>query len=218
MNTLHTENGIRYVVATGQERSQIVRLLSESFCREPMSAILGATAADLAPLVERFMPECTSNGLSVMALDDREPGTVAGVLINRDFKLPLPDGVPDAFAWFLPIATALGSVDTVFEEKRPSLQVGDALDLWMLGVDSARFGQRGIGGQLVRLSTALARERGFARCVTECTGHFSQSAAERAGFTEVTRLRYKDFRFEGRPVFAGVSAPHTHLALYEREL
>jgi ribosomal protein S18 acetylase RimI-like enzyme len=163
------------------------------------------------------MPDCTSNGLSVMAVDDSAPDTVAGVLINRDFKLPLPDGVPDAFAWFLPIATALMNVDTVYETERPNLQVGDAVDLWMLGVDAERFGRRGIGGRLIQLATELARDRGFSRCVTECTGHYSQAAAERAGFTEITRLAYKDFRFDGRPVFDGVSAPHTHLALYERQ-
>jgi hypothetical protein len=46
----------------------------------------------------------------------------------------------------------------------------------------------------------------------------SQSAARRAGFDEVARLAYRDFRCEGRAVFAAVPAPHTHLVLYEKKL
>jgi hypothetical protein len=38
------------------------------------------------------------------------------------------------------------------------------------------------------------------------------------GLQERARVAYRDFRYEGRAVFAGVSAPHTHAILFEREL
>ena len=72
--------------------------------------------------------------------------------------------------------------------------------------------------RLFRICSGVARDSGFMRCVTECTGHYSQTAAQRAGFKEVARLAYKEFRFQGRPVFADIDPPHTHLVLYEREL
>jgi GNAT superfamily N-acetyltransferase len=215
---LHRENGLVYSVATAARRDQIVRILSESFRREPMSSALGVSAGDLAPLTELFMPECTTNGLSVVAVPEDEPETVAGVFISRDFKSPLPDGVPGDFPWFLPIAEALGSVDAAYEAQRPDLAPGDAVDLWMVGVAAPKFVRRGIANTLFELCIDVARERGFERCVTECTGHYSQSAARRAGFDEVARLAYRDFRFEGRAVFAAVPAPHTHLVLYEKKL
>jgi hypothetical protein len=217
-DVLHEEDGILYVVAAQRHHPSIVRLLSESFCREPMSTVLNASPGDLAPIVERFMPECLGNRLSVAAIPVDAPDTIAGVLISRDFKLPMPEGVPDAFEWFLPIGQALITVDQEYERKRPDLKIGEALDLWMLGVDSARFGQRGIGTRLIQLSSDLARTQRFVRCVAECTGHYSQAAAQRSGFQEAARLAYADFMYEGRPVFAQVPSPHTHLVLYEKEL
>jgi hypothetical protein len=133
---LHEEDGFLYSIATGERREQIVGILSESFCREPMGLALGVSAADLAPLIERLH----------------------------------------------------------------------------------RFTRRGIANRLFGICSDVVRDSGFKRCVTECTGHYSQAAAQRAGFKEVARLAYKDFRLEGKPVFARIGSPHTHLVLYEREL
>jgi GNAT superfamily N-acetyltransferase len=215
---LHAENGIQYSVTTPAHRAAVVRLLGESFRREPMSAALQLTAAQLGSLAESFMPECVSNGLSVVAIPDDEPGTIAGTLICRDFKGPLPEGVPDAFPWFLPIAEALMTVDREYERQRPGLAAGEALDLWMAGVDSDRFARQGIARRLIELATRLARERGFTRCVAECTGHDSQTAIQQVGYTEAARLPYRDFRFENQPVFSTIVPPHTHLILYEKLL
>lgn len=212
------EGGLLYSIATEQRSDRIVRVLSESFCREPMASALEVSASDLVPLIERFMPECTSNGLTVIAAPATDPETVAGVFICRDFKSPLPEGVPEEFPWFLPIGEALRTVDEAYEAQRPGLGVGDAVDLWMVGVADARFTRKGLASRLFRTCLGVARDGGFRRCVTECTGRYSQAAAERAGLKEVARLAYKDFLFEGRPVFAGIGPPHTHLALYELTL
>src|SRR5262245_60131443 len=85
-------------------------------------------------------------------------------------------------------------------------------------VAEARFARRGIAGRLFRICSELPRDSGFRHCVTECTGHYSQMAARRACFREAARLAYDDFRFEGRPVFAAIGPPHTHLILLERAL
>jgi hypothetical protein len=218
VSVLHEEGGFRYSVATEEFGDRIVRVLSESFSREPMSAALGISARDMEPLVARFMPECTDNGLSVIAVPVDQPDAIAGVFICRDFKSPLPEGVPEEFPWFRPIGEALTAVDGLYEAKRPGLVLGEAVDLWMVGVPpDSRFAKRGIASTLFRLSAELGRERGFTRCVTECTGHYSQSAARKQGFEERARLAYRDFRFEGRAVFAGIEPPHAHVILFERE-
>ena len=53
--------------------------------------------------------------------------------------------------------------------------------------------------------------------MTECTGHYSQTAARKNGFQERARLAYRDFRFEGRAVFAEIEPSHTHVILFERQ-
>src|SRR6185369_15686075 len=97
-----------------------------------------------------------------------DPGTVAGVFICRDFKAPLPDDALDVFPWFAPVAAVLGAVDEAYEAQRPGLQLGDAVDLWMVGVDG-RFARRGIASTLFRLAADLPRTKGFQRVMTECT-------------------------------------------------
>src|SRR5262249_54162516 len=148
-----------------------------------------------------------------------EPTTLAGVFISRDFKAPPPDGIMQDLPWFRAIGEALGAVDAAYEAQRPGLALGDAVDLWMVGVPpDGRFANRRIASTLFRVATDLARRRGFARCVTECTGAYSQAAARKAGFVERARLAYRDFRLDGRAVFADVAPPHTHLILYQQEL
>ena len=215
---LHEENGFRYIVATEKYATAVVHVLSESFVREPMSAALGISAHRMAPLIARLTPECTTNGLSVLALPVDDENTVAGVFICRDFKSPLPFAVPDEFAWFSPIGQILGAVDEAYESGQPELKLGDAVDLWMVGVPpGGRFAGKGIATNLFRVSADLARKRGFKRCVSECTGHYSQTAARKTGLKERARISYKDFRFDGRPVLAGIEPPHTHVTLFERE-
>jgi hypothetical protein len=108
--------------------------------------------------VARFVPECTTNGLSVVAVPLGEPETQAGVFICRDFKSPLPDGIPVDFPWFGPIGAILMGVDEAYEATRPGLKRGDAVDLWMVGVrpaaDSPRRGSR--AHSFVSARTSLA--------------------------------------------------------------
>jgi hypothetical protein len=215
---LHEEGGFRYIVATEEFGDAIVHVLSESFAREPMGAALGISARDLAPLVARFMPECTTNGLSVIAVPVDDPTTMAGVFISRDFKSPLPEDTLKDCPWFVPVGQVLMTIDEAYEAERPGLALGDAVDLWMVGVpQDGRFAKRGIASTLFRVSADLGRDRGFKRCVTECTGRYSQAAARKAGFQERARIAYRDFRFEGRAVFAAIDPPHTHAILYEKE-
>jgi ribosomal protein S18 acetylase RimI-like enzyme len=128
------------------------------------------------------------------------------------------EGVPGDFPWFSPIAEALMKIDGAYEAKRPGLVLGEALDLWMVGVSPCtQFAREGIASTLFRLCADLGRTRDFKRCVTECTGYYSQTAARNSGFKERARLAYRDFSSEGRAVFAGIEPPHTDLILFERE-
>jgi GNAT superfamily N-acetyltransferase len=111
----------------------------------------------------------------------------------------------------------VGKVDEAYEAQVPGLEAGQALDLWMVGVDPS-YSRRGVARNLFRLSVEVARRQGFERCVAECTGAFSQRAAVEAGFRERASVTYQDFLFEGRPVFASIPEPHVKVALYERVL
>ncbi|MGA9311809.1 MAG: hypothetical protein WBV74_15745 [Pseudonocardiaceae bacterium] len=216
-NLLFQLDGLAYHIAGEEHGDAMARLLSASFMHEPMSRALGLTMMELHEFVSRFIPECTANRLSVVAVSERSPDELAGVFINRDFKAPLPLGVPDDFPRFEPIFDALMSVDEQYETQVAGLQPGQAVDLWMVGV-AGHFSRRGVAGNLFRISAQVAHDRAFERCVTECTGHFSQRAALDVGFQERASVSYKDFLFRGLPVFATIPEPHLRVGLYERVL
>jgi hypothetical protein len=131
---LYEEAGFRYSIAHQDFSDAIVEVLSLAFAREPVCAALGLSAAQLRPLVVSFVPECTTNGLSIIATPLDEHSTLAGVFICRDFKSPLPDGLLDDVPQFGPIAHALGTVDEAYESRIAPLTLGEAVDLWMVGV------------------------------------------------------------------------------------
>ena len=212
---LHRADGLTYHIAEDRHSEAMARLLAGCFVHEPMGAALGLTGTELEAFVWQFIPECTGKGLSVIAVPEQGREVLAGVFINRDFKAPLPVGVPASFPRWAPIFAAVGQVDEEYEAQRPDLQPGQALDLWMVGVDR-RFARRGVARTLFRLSAELARRQGFERCVTECTGAFSQRAALEAGFCERACVSYRDFVYDGRAVFASIPEPHVKVALYER--
>lgn len=216
-NTLFRAAGLAYHIAEEEHGEAMARLLAASFMHEPMSRALGLTVTELHEFASRFIPECTANRLSVIAVSERYPDELVGVFINRDFKAPFPPGVPDNFPRFEPIIDALVSVDEQYEAQVAGCQLGQAVNLWMVGVDR-RFSRQGVAGNLFRLSARIAHDQAFERCVTECTGHFSQRAALDAGFQERACVAYQDFLFEGRPVFAAIPEPHLKVGLYERVL
>lgn len=216
-NTLFRAGGLVYHIAGEEHGEAMARLLAVSFMHEPMSRALGLTMTELHEFVSRFIPECTANRLSVIAVSERSPGELAGAFISRDFGAPLPLGVPDNFPRFEPIIDALMSVDEQYEAQVAGLQRGQAVNLWMVGVDG-RFSRQGVAGNLFRISAQVAQDQAFERCVTECTGHFSQRAALDAGFQERACVNYKDFFFKGRPVFAAIPEPDVSVGLYERVL
>jgi hypothetical protein len=89
-NLLFQLDGLAYHIAGEEHGDAMARLLAASFMHEPMSRALGLTMMELHEFVSRFIPECTANRLSVVAVSERSPDELAGVFINRDFKAPLP--------------------------------------------------------------------------------------------------------------------------------
>ncbi|QRK07448.1 hypothetical protein JQX13_46795 [Archangium violaceum] len=70
-----------------------------------MGQALGPTEKDWFDFAAYFIPECTTNGLSVIAVPEDSPDERAGVFINRDFKAPLPTGFPDGVPGSPPSST-----------------------------------------------------------------------------------------------------------------
>ncbi len=217
---------IVYNVLNPDHRQGVLEVLTRAFVNEPSTAgqSIGRPGyAQWRRFTDLYMDECSTNGLSIVALDGRDGETVAGAFINRDFLRP-PDPrfleFIDGSSPFGPIAKALEIIDEAWFAQHPEIQrtqTGRVVDLWMVGVDPEYRG-RGIASKLARLSLDRVAQAGFEYAVIECTGAFSQHAMESAGCTPVFELPYTDFLWNGEAIFRNVPPPHTKWVIYEKKL
>ena len=130
-----------------------------------------------------FADECASNNSSIVCFDS-SIGKVAGVFWVRDFMLDLPDDFlksVENLTCIAPVVEVLTKLDNSYHELRPNLQVGECVDLWMLGV-SPDYRKRGIAGNLTTVAMDwVVCQKDFSYVVLEASGGFSANCAEKAG-------------------------------------
>lgn len=225
-DTCQKADDIVYDVVRPSHRQGVLAVLTRAFVNEPSTAgqSIGRPGyAQWRRFTEMFMDECSTNGLSIMALDGRDGETVAGAFINRDFLRPPNPGFSAFIADpspFGPIARALESIDEAWFARHPEIdrsETGRVADLWMLGVHPDYRGH-GIASVLTRHSLDRVARAGFEYAVIECTGAFSQRVMEAAGCTAVFELPYADFLWKGEAIFKAVPPPHTKWVIYEKKL
>ena len=87
------EAGIIYDVFGPNHRQGAMDVLTWAFVNEPATAwqsIGRPSGAQWRRFIEFYMDECSTNGLSTVALDGHDGETVVGAIISRDFLRP-PD-------------------------------------------------------------------------------------------------------------------------------
>ncbi len=191
-----------YGLLRSSDRNAVVELLAKVFsAAEPPAVAMGLRAADLEKFVGLLCPRAAEDGLTIVARD-LDSGRIAGVILTDDFAVP-PALAPGAFSdKFLPILAMLESLDEQYRQGQ-AMVAGQCLHLFMLAVDE-RFAGRGIAQQLVTACLENGRQRGYTHAVTEATGVVSQHVFRKMGFGERHRAPYRDYRYAGRAVFAGI--------------
>lgn len=104
-------------------------------------------------------------------------------------------------ARFRPIQAVLHQLrrenDHVYEE----IGIEKMFSVGMVGVLTTGLG---ISTNLIRRSILLAGCLGFRGVKAEASGSFAKDAYERVGLHSAGTVKYADFEFEGKKVFAGV--------------
>jgi ribosomal protein S18 acetylase RimI-like enzyme len=167
-------NGFVYKILDSSlaEESAFVEL--EAFVDEP-------SRDSWEHFISYFTKECSSNGLSVIAVDETN-GKIAGCMWNRDAAIELNPGV-----WEIPpplgnTLEALVEVERKFSESHSNgLANGEVFELWMLAV-APHYRKNGIAAVLIETSLELARSKGFSKAVVEATGEFSYKSILKFGF------------------------------------
>jgi ribosomal protein S18 acetylase RimI-like enzyme len=197
------------------DTAEAVELLAREFsAADPPAVAMELTQADMAAFVSRLCPAAAADGLTIVARLP-ESDRIAGVLLTDDFGAPPPLDLSGVTDRILPILAMLDGLDEAYRTGR-SIAPGRYLHLFMLAVD-ARFARRGIAQQLVAACLANGRAKGYTHAVTEATGVVSQHVFRKSGFHERQRAAYRDYRHDGRAVFASIRG-HDATILMDRPL
>lgn len=193
-------DGIRYGRLEEIDLAEMAQTIGGVFSEfDLLGVAIGLTAEEIQASVLVFGPKAIAEGLTVIARD--HSGRLVGAMFSDDFGTPPPDlrNLPERLA---PVGVLLDSLDEEYRRTQ-TIVVGSHAHLNMLAVLPSVSG-RGIAQTLVRISLENAAKRGYRFAVTEANGPVSQHIFRRFGFRERCTVSYKDFRFDGRPVFASI--------------
>lgn len=223
-----TLNGIDYRMGVPEDCAEVTEVVAQSFSTEPttLHCRFGTpyTIEHWRKFTGFFVERALREGLVVVACSPEKK--IWGAFVLRDFLSPaFPEEIIQMSIGTKAehVLNAVDSLDKKWEEThkedlmRWNNEPGHVVDLWMLAVHSEALG-RGISNELTKFSLDLVKKHNFEIAVIECTGHFSQRAAEKSGFNLVSELNYLDYEVTGEKPFDSVPEPHKKWALYEIKL
>jgi ribosomal protein S18 acetylase RimI-like enzyme len=206
-----------YRVLTPEYRDEVCMVLSRAFCTEPVCAAVAEIKPEMktelhdwVEFVDYWMDHCSSNGLSVVCVDE-EKHRVAGAFIVRDL-LMVPEGFDKKYKsdqkTLSPWMNFLWHMDAKATEVMPELgEQGKAVDFWFLGVHPDYRGNK-IANYMTKGILPLVRKAGYKYGTIEATSAFTSKAAVWNNFTKVYEQEAKDFIWKGEPLYTNAKAPH----------
>ena len=210
-------NNISFQILTADQRDSTLVLLARAFCTEPVCSSLAeldsskeATFLDWLEFVDYWMDHCSSNGMSVIAIDE-ETHRVAGAFIVRDL-LMVPEGFAEKYnnptKALTPWMNFLWHMDAEATKSVPGLgEPGNAVDLWFLGVHPDYRGRK-IANDLISCILPLVKKHGYKYATIEATSFFTSKAAEFNKFKPVYRQLAKEWLWRGEPLYVNAKQPH----------
>jgi GNAT superfamily N-acetyltransferase len=137
------------------------------------------------------------------------------VILTDDFASPPALNTGQISPKLLPILSMLETLDEQFRRGK-TIAPGECLHLFMLGVDG-QFAGHGIAGGLVQACLHNGRRKGYRMAATEATGTISQHVFRKNGFADCFSVKYREFLYENKAVFASIRE-HERAILMVRSL
>lgn len=216
-----------YKVLTPEYRDQTLVVLARAFCTEPVCFALGekdpskfVSFLDWIEFVEYWMDHCSSNGMSVIAIDE-ESHRIAGAFIVRDL-LMIPEGFDTKYNDdkypLTPWMNFLWYMDAEATKILPDLGTkGSAVDLWFLGVHPDYRGNK-IANDLIKCIIPLVKKAGFKYATIEATSAYTSKAAKFNDFREVYQINACDWLWKGKPHYLYSKEPHGVWTFWVKDL
>ena len=226
---LFREGNLVYKILTGDQRDAALIVEARAFCTEPVVSNLGknnpemvANLGDWVEFIDHWMDHCSSNGMSVYALDE-ENHRIAGVFIVRDL-LWCPEEFERTYRNSSKVLTPwmnfLWHLDNMGADNFAPLKqakLGEVVDLWMLSVHPDYRGLK-VANNLMRAVLPLIKKAGFKYGTIEATSAFTSKAALFNGFTPLASIEAKDWLWKGQPLYIYTEPPHGTWTFWIKDL
>lgn len=211
---LFQEGTLFYTILTPEMSNEALQVIAEGFADEPGSMLLESDRNErlrqASIFASFFAEDCSSNGMSVVCIDTSN-GSVAGVFWTRDLLIPLPhDFDISSLYCHVPSLRVLEKLESDYFKLRTGLEIGDCMDLWMLGVHP-NYRKRGIAVALTRVTLEWVATKGYKYIILESSGGYSAKCAASAGMKCVVRKEYA----EEEPLLSGMHDDHRAMQLWE---
>ena len=185
-------------------------LYTEVFVRdEPTTRWHRIIEKDFLPFARRYVQFCETGGLSFLAQEEKT-GEVVGFIFCHDLTMHLEALGPD-MREYLSQFDATIQLMTELEEKYldfDAIAPETVLHVYQLGI-GRQFRHRSLSTALISHVITVARERGFKKIVTDCTGPQSCRSFEQCGFTRAGSIAYSSFLYRGTAFFDGLEGEIT---------
>lgn len=168
---------------------------------------------DWLELVDIFMDDCSTNGLSAIAIDKKTRKVVATILV-KDLALMPQDSFQKYETTNVPLSAFIAQIiqlDNEAMKNYPDLKLaekpGYGVDFWMLGVHPDYRGKN-LAQKMFECTVPLAKNKGYNIVVAETTGAFSANLFRNNFAKEVCRINAREFTWKGEKVFQSIRKPH----------
>ncbi len=210
------EEGILYRIMQQEDLDDAAECFTLSFQREPMVRQLGIQKEEFMPFALVCCQQAIDQGMGLVAMDDAT-GKIAGFTILQDALDEISFDLTE-HQNFLPIFEMLGQLQSKYIVDKKIINYGDVVVSFVTGVHTEFQGTK-VAFLLFGQSLELAKSKGFKKMITEVTGRLSQNGVRRRyAFTPYASVLYREFLFDGQPVFGNIEDQSLSCVLMEKSL
>lgn len=193
----------------GGDRLETVEMMTASFCRfDPVEVALSVTPEEFRTMIALELAAVPPDDLSLVGRDEKTGRIIAAAIVTDATAEPV-DSCGPASVKLAPIADIARTYhDRYFATRR--IEPGSHAYIFAIGIHPDRVGG-GLGWRIAVEAVRRAVLRGYRAAFSMTTNRASARILQRLGFQVVESVRYQDYRYEGRAVFASISDPSIDL-------
>lgn len=207
-------NGVLYDLLQTEDIIDACNCLALAFTsEEPTTRKLEITIDELFIFAEIFCKNTVTDSLSFVA-KDQQTGKLIGSLIVEDFVTLPPEDLDRISPKFKPVLALLRQLDDNYK-KRYQIQKNEILHILMSGVDKEYVGRK-ISSTLKQAAHALGKIKKYQGAIAEATGPFSQKINADLGYELIDVIKYAEFEFNQKKVFAEITDCQGCQLLYKK--